>query len=210
MAATDRFLASTRGRILTRLLRGPRTVADLAEEFGISTNAARRHFSELERDGYIERDRVKDTVTRPAAAYAVTPAGQALFPKAYAPVLEAVTEELADEFGADEVPDFLLNVGLRLGQKHAPPADATPEERIEFAIALLTDLGAVLDVGRSSTGAVLLEGNGCPLSGLVREHPEFCAMLGAMLEEITVLPVEPCCRNDTANPSCRFLIGARG
>jgi len=208
MPATDRFLASTRGQILTRLLREQLTVAEIAAQFGISVNAARNHVNGLERDGYVERFRVKHTASKPAALYRTTPEGEALFPKAYGPVLGALVEEVEEEFGEDAI-GVLQNVGARLARKHPPPPDATTEERVDIALALLTELGAVLEVNRFSDGVVRVEGSGCPLSDVVREHPDLCGMISAMLEEIIVLPVEECCRNDTDTPSCRFVIGAR-
>src|ERR1041385_9434973 len=48
-----RFLASTRGRIVARLRRGPATVEELALEVGLSENGIRVHLATLERDGWI-------------------------------------------------------------------------------------------------------------------------------------------------------------
>jgi len=212
MPATDRFLASTRGRILIRLLREQLTVAEIAGDFGISASAARQHVDGLERDGYVERFRLKHTASKPAAMYRATLEGEALFPKAYEPVLRALMDEIEGEFGEETV-GLLQNVGARLARKHAgrrTSTDPTTEERIEIALDLLTELGAVLEVEHLSSGAIRVEGSGCPLSGAVREHPDLCGMIAAMLEEITFLPVEQCCRNDDERPSCRFVIGASG
>ncbi|HEM46096.1 MAG TPA: ArsR family transcriptional regulator [Alphaproteobacteria bacterium] len=210
MSATNRFLVSTRGRILTRLLREPATVAELAEAFGISANAARQHVTGLERDGYVERFRTRPTTSRPAAVYRPTPEGEALFPKGYAPVLDAVVAEYAEAHGGErEMAAFLRDVGHRLGRAHGPPEDATREERIDAAVALLADLGGVIEVGEGEGGVVWLDGHGCPLSAVVKHHPEFCAMVAVMLEEMIALPVEQCCRNEERNPSCRFAVGAR-
>lgn len=212
MPATDRFLTSTRGKILARLLREPLTVTDLAAEEGISVNAARTHVNGLERDGYVERFRLKHTASRPAAMYRATPEGEVLFPKAYEPVLRALMDEIEGEFGPASA-GVLENVGARLARKYAggrTSADTTAEERIGIALDLLTELGAVLDVERLTGGAIRVEGSGCPLSGAVREHPDLCGMIAAILGEITVLPVEQCCRNDDERPSCRFVISAPG
>jgi len=208
MPATHGFFDSTRGRLLAHLLREPRTVAQLAETLEISTNAARQHVTALERDGYVERYRQKPTRGKPAGIYRVTAEGQALFPKAYGPVLEALAEELHEELDDRDAEAFIHKVGFRLADRVARPEEATPEERIEQAIDLLKDLGAVLDVLRFSDGAVRLDGNGCPLSGVVGRHPEFCGMLGTMIEDLTFLPVKVLCDNGAETPSCRFLVGA--
>lgn len=208
MPATHRFFDSTRGRMLARLLREPRTIAQLAEEMEISSNAARQHVTALERDGYVERYRQKPTGGKPAGVYRVTAEGQALFPKAYGVVLEAFTEELHEEYGDHDTELFIQKLGFRLADRVRKPEDATPEERIEQAVELLTDLGAILDVQRFSDDTVRLDGKGCPLSGLVGRHPQFCGMLATMIEDLTFLPVKVLCDNGAENPSCRFLIGA--
>lgn len=210
MPATHGFFDSTRGRILARLLREPRTVAQLGEEMEISSNAARQHVTALERDGYVERYRQQPTRGKPAGMYRVTAEGQALFPKAYGAVLEAFADELHEEYGDHEAELFVQKLGFRLADRVPKPEDATPEERIDQAVGLLTELGAILDVRRFSTGSVRLEGKGCPLSGLVGRHPEFCGMIGTMIEDLTFLPVKVLCDNDAETPSCRFLVDAAG
>lgn len=208
MSTTSRFLASTRGRILLRLLGKPGTVADLAAELEISGTAVRRHVTRLERDGHVEPFRVKPTGARPAAMFHVTPEGQALFPKAYEVVLRGLTEELKGEYGEDDALVVVENLGHRFAQELALPNDATVEQRADAAIERLRDLGAILEVQRYTDGTVRLDGSGCPLSGLVGSHPEYCRMLATMIEDLTFLPVRIKCRIEAESPSCRFLIGA--
>lgn len=206
MRATD----STRGRFLTRLLRGPRTVAELADEFEMSTSAARQHLTRLERDGNVERSGFKHTITRPAALFHITADGANLFPSACAPVLQALMDEIETDYG-EFAAGTLQNVGASLArsrQKRRIPADASTEERIDIGLALLAELGWAIEVKRFSNGAVRVDGACCPLSGALTRHPELCGTISAMLEEITFLPVEVLCRRDGEYPICGFLIGA--
>ena len=210
MPATNRFFASTRGRILARLLRGPMSIADLAGAFEISSNAARQHVTALERDGYVKRDRPKPTAGKPATTYRVTTAGRELFPKAYEAVLGEVVSELGQEWDGDDLEAFFHKIGRRLADRSPVSKEAPLEERIEAVVTLLTELGAVLEVSRfKTTGTVRIDGIGCPLSGVVRGHPELCQMLAAMIEDLTFQPTKVLCHNKEENPSCGFLVGVK-
>src|SRR5215210_9438667 len=82
-----RFFASTRGRIVALLRRASRTVDELAAALDLTDNAVRAHLATLERDGLVEQRGVRRGRGKPAYAYDLTSEAEALFPKAYEPVL---------------------------------------------------------------------------------------------------------------------------
>src|SRR4051795_11570127 len=83
----DRFLTSTRGRIVTLLRRGPRTVNELAEALGLTDNAVRAHLATLERDELVEQAGCRPGSRKPNVVYHLTAGAGQLFPKPYGPVL---------------------------------------------------------------------------------------------------------------------------
>ncbi|HYI16504.1 MAG TPA: ArsR family transcriptional regulator, partial [Thermomicrobiales bacterium] len=83
----QRFFSSTRGRIVTFLRRSNRTVNELAEELDLTDNAVRAHLATLERDGIVRQQGVRREGGKPSYDYDLTPEAEALFPKAYEPVL---------------------------------------------------------------------------------------------------------------------------
>lgn len=78
------------------------TIAQLAEELGLTGEAVRQQLLQLQREGWIEprimRGPDRGKTGRPATSYVLTTAGDHLFPKHYdelnVTMLDAVTEEL--------------------------------------------------------------------------------------------------------------------
>ncbi len=76
----QRFLESTRGRIV-RLLRGSsRTVEELATQLELTDNAVRAHLTTLERDGLVRQSGVRRGARKPHFTYSLTPEAEKLFP----------------------------------------------------------------------------------------------------------------------------------
>ena len=92
----ERLVGETQARVLHLLRRSRRTINDLSESLGLTDNAVRTHVAALSRDGIIEPvGTQRDTGGKPARLYALTEAGEELFPKAYAMVLAGLVEEIA-------------------------------------------------------------------------------------------------------------------
>ena len=99
MALWERqFAETTRGRIVTLLRRGQRSVEELAEALGVTDNAVRGQLTALERDGLVTAAGVRrsGTAGKPATVYALASGIDTLFSEAYAPVLAALLHELGD------------------------------------------------------------------------------------------------------------------
>ena len=98
----ERFLATTRGRIVGLLRTGSRTVNELAEALELTDNAVRAHLAGLERDGLVEQEGVRRGIGKPAHVFRLTEEAESLFPKAYAFLaaeLRRLSEQLADVTG---------------------------------------------------------------------------------------------------------------
>ena len=204
----ERLLATTRGQIIALLRRSTRTVGELAEALELTDNAVRTHLAALERDGLVEQRRgpVRG-VGKPAAVYALTPAADALLPKAYAPVLGILLGTLAERLGRDAVAELLREVGRRAAAGRGGEA-TDARMRIDAAYGVLGELGGVADV-EETDGAVVIRGFSCPLAALVPEHPEVCQLAEALLAEIVGLPVREHCEKGD-RPRCRFEIPLEG
>ena len=199
----ERVLASTRGRVISALRTGPRTVQDLADELGLTGNAVRTHLASLERDGLIEQEGVRRAVSKPAHVYRLTTDVEALFPKAYATILGDVLAELRAERGAAGLEAFMRRVGQDAAER-AGPAEGTAAERIEAAVRLLGDLGGLAEVDEDEDGW-LIRGFSCPLGAVVGRTPEACALAEELVAGVVGAEVQECCdRSDP--PRCRFRI----
>lgn len=79
-----------------------------------------------------------------------------------------------------------------------------PEARVEAEAAALRSLGGDVEVKRTDSGWEL-RGHGCPLSGVVVNHPELCVLAQALVEEITGVRVTEACQRE-GRPRCSFHV----
>jgi predicted ArsR family transcriptional regulator len=198
-----------RGRIIGLLRRGERSVEELASELDVTDNAVRAQLQALERHGVVHQARVRreGTVGKPAAMYAIAPGAESLFSSAYAPVLKALLVSLEERLDGPELDRVFRDVGRRLaeematGQVHAPKQ---LEARVGAAAAILSALGAEIDVERASDGYVL-RGLACPLSDAVRAQPKVCHAIEELVAGVTGASVRECC-DRSGQARCRFEV----
>lgn len=204
MSWPETLLGRTRGQVLARLRRADESINDLAAALGISDNGVRAHVAALERDGLVEpAGLVRGTGGKPAQLYRISAAGERLFPKAYALMLAELLRVLEAREGYEAVLDILRAVGSGAARAHPRPGP-DPESRVRAAADVLRALGGDVDVERAESGW-LIRGYACPLSALVVDHPQVCALAETLVEELTSLPVsERCDRGE--RPRCAFLV----
>jgi predicted ArsR family transcriptional regulator len=203
---TDRFLDSTRGKIVELLRRQSRTVEELAAELGVTDNAIRLHLGMLERDGIIRSRGVRRDggVGKPATIYDIDPSAEPMFSKAYLPFLSALLASLGEKLTLREHRAIMRDVGRRLAAGSTSAATAL-DDRAELASLVLNELGGLTSVERGPTGkTMLVRGCGCPLSAAVNEREEVCTAVTTMLSEITGAEVRESCDRSGERPCCCF------
>lgn len=202
----DRLLASTRGRVLSALRRGPRTVNDLADLLGLTDNAVRLHLAGLERDGLIAHEGLRRGIGKPAHVYVLTPEADSLFPKAYATILTALIEEMRAREGGEQLEEMMRAIGRRTG---ALARSDAPElrTRVDVAARVLSDLGGLVDVIESET-ELMIRGYSCPLAAVVQESPETCALVEELVSGVTGARAHECCDRKGEIPRCAFRVSA--
>ena len=199
----QRMLSSTRGRVLALLRWGPRTVSELAASIGLTDNGVRGHLAVLERDGLVRQEGVRRTGGKPSYVYELTPDADALFPKGYASVLSEVLEYVREQQGREGLEQFVRGVAQRTASK-IPHGDEDLRSRVDAAVAALTELGGLVEVVEE--GATLqIRGFSCPLSAVVRDNPETCALAEELVRTIVGTDVVECC-DRSGTPRCAFKI----
>jgi predicted ArsR family transcriptional regulator len=202
----QRFLSSTRGRIVALLRRAGGTVNELADTLGLTDNAVRGHLATLERDGLVAQDGLRRGTSKPSYAYRLTPVGEELFPMAYGLVLRELLDVMANRLPPEAIAAALRETGARLAAAQ-PVSDVEPAARVERAVALLGELGGLAEATPRAEGGWTIQGFSCPLAAAVPGHPEVCALAEQLLASVTGLPVsEHCERGD--RPCCRFEVAA--
>jgi predicted ArsR family transcriptional regulator len=202
-----RFLETTRGQVVGLLRRRAHTVEELASALGLTDNAIRSHLASLERDGLVRQIGVRrgQGVGKPATLYELDPGAEPLLSRAYAPVLGALLDEIAEQFPGDDARQVMEGAGRRLASMigRAPASDL--RTRVAAAAALLTSLGGLAEVERKE-GALVIRGcGGCPLSAATNRHPGLCRAVEVLLTEYIGAPVRECCERQE-RPRCHFEI----
>jgi len=164
-----------RGDVLVELKRAqPLTAAELAECFGVTTNAIRRHLKELEVEQLIEHVREQRGQGAPTHAYRLTDRGEALFPRRYDKELTAVLEFLERESGRDAVGRFFQErFQAKADEILARFGDAPFGERVAAVVDFLRQEGFMPNLSMGGEGMRLAEHN-CAMHVVARRYPEVC------------------------------------
>ncbi len=181
-----------RAELLIALKKAPHalTARELAEQFGVTPNALRRHLDALEADALVRHDREVRGVGAPVHAYALTAAGEALFPQAYAPVLEAVLDTLREAAGPEGVraairrhwAPLISGAGSRL-------AELPLEERAQLVAELRSSQGYMAEATPAPDGSVTVREHHCAVRDVVARFPEICAAEQELMEQLLGVPV---------------------
>ena len=205
-----RFFTTTRGKIVTELRRRHSASAvDLAEAFGISTNAVRQQLLALERDGYVVERSVRRGPTKPTLEYSLSPAADALFPQRYDKMLNAVLSEVRASFGAAGLEQVLGKLGDRAAAKYRAKLTAADVRGRTYELAaLLRENGVEADVVETPGGGIELREHHCPYGQTVGEHPEMCSIIHTVLSEALSTQSRQVESIATGGDACRFEIAA--
>jgi predicted ArsR family transcriptional regulator len=192
----ERFLATTRGRIVGLLRGEPRTVNDLAAAVGLTDNAVRAHLTTLERDGLVRQSGSRPGFRKPNLTYELTAEAGQLFPKPYAAVLQQFLAVLGERLGPTEVEAVLREVGRRLAAGLSDEVTAADvRERVAQAAAVLGELGGLAKV-EEADGGLVIRGSDCPVAAVVAGHPAGCRLAETLLSELVGVPVVERCQRD--------------
>ena len=202
----SRFLDTTRGRVVSLLRRGAKTVDDLAAALGLTDNAVRSHLSALERDGIVKAEGVRRIAGagKPPTIYELQPDADVMLSRAYAPALRALTDVLVTELPVDQSEAILRRVGHELADQAGGRAAGDRKARVRAAAAVLHKLGAETEVIETEDG-LRIQGAGCPLSSAVSAQPCVCLAIETLVSDVSGEAARSCCEHGP-RPRCRFAI----
>lgn len=202
----ERFFDSTRGRIVTLLRGGTKTVNDLTAELGLTDNAVRAHLLSLERDGLVRQSGVQPGHRKPHFAYELTAEAEHLFPKAYDALLNQLITVLKDRVSSTELDQVLREVGRSIAAQDAASArNDSLEQRVRKALHVLEALGGSATIEQDGKRFIIRSGS-CPLAEAVAAHPEVCKLAEELVAKIVGTTVHEQCDREEF-PRCRFAIG---
>ncbi len=203
--------AVTRDRLVELLMRHPHSIAELAEELGVTQNAVRAQIALLERERIVEVRGTRKGTRRPAALYGIRPGAEILPSKAYPVIFSDLLKVLARKLPGAEYSRVMRDLGKQVALS-APKSTGTPRERVDDAMQFLKMLGSSAEM-KGENGRIVVSSFGCPFSRGVSADQRLCLAMESLLHELTGLPVTEHC-DHSARPSCKFEIklpsGSRG
>jgi len=164
-----------RALLVTLRKRGEARAEELAQELGVTVSAVRQHLQGLAAaDLVVHRDE-RAGPGRPRRSYALAPAAEALFPKAYG----ELTLELLDHL-ADEDPDVVRRAferrrDARVARVRARLEGLGFEQRIAELARVLDEDGYLADWTRTDDGeGFLLREHNCAVLAVAQRYGHAC------------------------------------
>lgn len=195
MAASLAGYRGLKGDLLIALKKAqPLTARELAERFGLTANALRRHLKALEEAEVVRYRREVRGVGGPVFAYSLTESGESLFPNAYADALVGALEALGGERGAATVVEVFRRQWASLVQDAAPTLGELPlAERAQLLAELRASQGYMAGPAEpdgGEEGAVVIREHNCAIRAAAERFPEICAAEQRFFAEVLDAHVE--------------------
>lgn len=195
MAATSLSLAGFKGMrsdILVALRKEqPCTIKTLADQFGLTQNALRRHLTELVDAGLVAYRREIRGQGAPVFAYSLSEAGEALFPRAYIDPLVDALESLRAREGTEAVIQLFRRRWDALAEEAKPRLAALPlQERAQLLAELLAAEGYMSEAIAGVGDATTIRHHNCAMREIALRFPEVCSAEAEFIEAVLDAPVE--------------------
>ncbi len=195
MAASSLTLAGFKGMrsdILVALRKEqPLTIRALADQFGLTANALRRHLTELIEAGLVAYRREIRGLGAPVFAYSLSPAGEALFPRAYIDPLVDALESLRDREGTEAVVQLFRRRWDTMAEAARPRLAMLPlHERAQLLAELLTAEGYMSEAIPGLGDATTIRHHNCAVREIALRFPEVCSAEAEFIATVLDAPVE--------------------
>jgi len=170
-------LQATRQQILDYLrLQGHATVKELGKLLSLTSTGIRQHLTVLERDGLIEAREERGHVGRPALVYSLSDRGDALYPKLYDGLSNALLDELRAMAGPEALQRLLRRVATRFAEPYRDRVDGrTVEDRVAEATRILQERGCLADASLRD-GDWHISQYTCPYPNVAHHNSCVCAL----------------------------------
>ncbi len=170
-------MQATRQEILDYLRRRAHaSVKDLGEHLGLTSTGIRQHLTVLERDGLVRATEERGHVGRPALVYRLTPAGDALYPKMYDDLANALIEEARGLLGPETLQQLLKSVAARFARPHVARLEGKSAlDRLEETTRIMAGSGDVVAAGWVGED-YLIHKHTCPFWNVATKNSAVCAL----------------------------------
>ncbi|MGO4888926.1 helix-turn-helix transcriptional regulator [Anaerobacillus sp. MEB173] len=167
---------STRDEILGLLkMNKQMTVAEMAENLGITEMAIRRHLNSLERDHVVETTLVRQAMGRPSNVYSLSKKGEELFPRNYATLTVDFLKDIEELNGPEMVEALFERRKERFKEQYSKRIENKSfEEKIEELAKIQNEHGYMVEWEKEEDGTYIFKEYNCPISQIAEEYPVAC------------------------------------
>lgn len=180
-----------RGEIIVALKKSQAlTAKELADFFGVTPNALRRHLKELEHEGIVRYQREIRGVGGPVFAFSLTEAGESLFPRAYERALAEVLDLVREQQGDEGLVQLFQRRWDEIARVARPELERLPvEQRAKRLAKLLTSLGYMAEARPVAGALPVLTEHNCAIRVIAERFPEVCAAEERFIADLLGAPV---------------------
>lgn len=164
---------------------GPKSVKDLADEMGITTEGVRFHLMKLEKKGLVESESEAEGRGRPKQIWSLTEKGHNRFPDAHADLTANLIDMMRKTLGQNAVDDVIEThekKTLSRYNKELEDAD-TLEDRVEKLAEIRSREGYMAEYKKDEEEFLLIE-NHCPICTAAKACQGFCRAEHNIFQEV--------------------------
>jgi len=169
----------TRRAILDMLkVQGDLSAADVGEELGISSMAARQHLQELEESGDAETESRSLGKGRPTKFWRLSPKANRHFPDRHSDLMLEVIESAKAAFGEEGMTRLLEQRGLRQTDSYRKRLVGlkTLRSKVKALATIRSEEGYLAEMEKGEDGSFLLVENHCPICVAANSCLGLCAV----------------------------------
>jgi DeoR family suf operon transcriptional repressor len=177
-------LPASRRQIMEHIKRrGEADTEGIAAAVGITPSGARQHLTALERDGLLAHRPARLGPGRPKHLFALTAAGDALFPRNYVDLTNELLEYVEDEDPALLARIFERRGARRLERARARVAGLPFAEQVATVARILDEDGYLADFERRDDGSFVITEHNCAVLGVALKYRQACSSELEFLQE---------------------------
>lgn len=161
------------------------TIKDIMVYFTISEIAVRRHLRELEQQGFVKKEVVKQDIGRPYHVYLLTEKGHQTFPNQYEQLPLELLKDLEDIQGKQAVTDVLAKRMERekeLFKEHIKSDDF--DEKIAAVAEIQDEKGYMIEYKKTAKGDYEVTNYNCPILNIASSYRQLCSNEKKVLSEV--------------------------
>ncbi|MEC5424929.1 DeoR family transcriptional regulator [Virgibacillus sp. C22-A2] len=161
------------------------TIVEIMAYFSISEIAVRKHIHELEQQGFLKKNTIKQKVGRPYHTYELTKKGHDTFPNQYESLPLELLQDLEELQGTQAVNDLLSKRMQREKSYFDNEIHTTAfDEKVEEVARIQDEKGYMVEVEKTEDGHYEMKHFNCPISNIASTYNQVCSNEKMVFEEV--------------------------